>query len=178
MALEAIPLEYTRCFRCKAPATKKAVYLGAYRLMCEKHLKEVAEELNTEVKVVVVKYDEPVLNLPPVVSRQPEHEGANCWNFRDPEVQKAVERKRTKQERENTEKFDEVLQNLKGVANLLYELDGASETIVKDGIEFLIVGDWACRKQDDGKLMPVYTFKDRKFGYIKLDEFKIEFAEE
>jgi hypothetical protein len=171
MTLEAVPLEYTRCFLCKNPAQKKVAYKGALRLVCNEHLKKIAEELNEEIKIVVVKYDEQVLNLPPIVSRNPEMEGMNCWNARDPEVQKKIEHERNKYSEKQTKEFDKQIELLVGLLSLDYLLNGESKTKISvESREYEVYKNYACKRE--GRVVrPVYRIGENgKLIYLSINE--------
>jgi|WetSurMetagenome_2_1015567.scaffolds.fasta_scaffold226448_3 hypothetical protein len=145
---------------------KYKVFLDGYnKLLCPQCLNTASQKRKENIELVKVKYDEAILPLAPIVSRSPEFEGANCWNFRDPEVQRKIERQRDKESEELSEKLDRKKSILSDVASVFD--DGVNPIVVFGGISYEIVAGTACLRNNDGSLRAVYLYENGNFLPIK-----------
>jgi hypothetical protein len=168
--MKATPIAVSHCDgldgkRCKAAPELRVFVDGVNRLLCKQCANTLSQRRKENIELVKVRYDEAILPLAPIVSRNPEAEGANCWNFRDPEVQRKIALKRKQESEELSEKLDNKRSILSDVASVFD--DGVNPIVVFGGISYEIVAGTACRRNKDGSLQAVYIYENGNMLPIK-----------
>jgi hypothetical protein len=170
--LEVTPLPYTHCdnVRCSKPALFKVKHSKQIKtvLLCRECLALLQKEEKAHIKLVKVSYINEELPLLAVASHNPEHEAAHpdVKNFREPETQVQIERKRRSKAKSNKEKLNALRDHL----NMVMHMFHSKAKIVKYNTQTFYVYDGYAFTESKGNYTAVYKVdKKGKFSYLTAD---------